>query len=76
MKAYMSTDMEGISGVSRRGYMLRDNPKGAEGRQLLLGDVNAAIARAFDGGATYAPAKDVIRFWPGPAPRCYIGCSL
>ena len=58
MRIYMSTDMEGVSGINRGNYVDRSDSLYAEGRKLQVGDVNAAIAGAFDGGATYALVSD------------------
>lgn len=58
MRIYMSTDMEGVSGINRGEYVDRSHPLYSEGRQLQTGDVNAAIAGAFDGGADYVLISD------------------
>jgi D-amino peptidase len=55
---YIMTDMEGISGVSCVEYTQPDQPLYAEGRKLLMGDVNAAVAGAFEGGATEVLVND------------------
>ena len=52
MKIYILCDMEGTSGIWRPEQVQRDSPQYAEGRELLAADVNAAIAGAFEGGAT------------------------
>jgi D-amino peptidase len=53
MKIYIATDLEGVSGVYRfeqsREY---GTPANTEARHLLIGEVNAAVAGASDGGAT------------------------
>jgi len=53
MRVYIETDLEGVSGVFRfeqsREYGTAANN---EARHLLMGEVNAAVAGAFDGGAT------------------------
>jgi D-amino peptidase len=54
MKVFIATDLEGVSGVyrfeqTRDAY---DSPANIEARHLLMGEVNAAICGAFDGGAT------------------------
>lgn len=69
MKIYISTDLEGISGVYRfaqtREY---GTPENIEARHLLMGEVNAAVAGAFDGGATRVVVRDghngAISFFP------------
>ena len=52
MKIYILCDMEGTSGIWRHEQVASSSPHYQEGRQLLMGDVNAAIAGAMDGGAT------------------------
>lgn len=58
MKIYIITDMEGISGIREQTMVQPAEPKYQEGRKLLMGDVNAAIAGAFDGGAEYVLVND------------------
>ncbi len=54
MRVYISVDMEGLAGVALREQVSRH--LGArqyhDGRRLLMAEVNAAVAGAFDGGAT------------------------
>lgn len=45
------TDMEGISGIRRGEEVSKGSPTYAHGQKLMMGDINAAIAGAFDGGA-------------------------
>lgn len=52
MKIYIHVDMEGTSGIWRREQVLSSEPQYAQGRELLMADVNAAVAGCFDGGAT------------------------
>jgi len=52
MRIYILCDMEGTSGIWRPEQVRRDAPQYTEGRDLLMADVNAAIAGAFDGGAS------------------------
>ena len=52
MKIYILCDMEGTSGIWRPEQVQQANPAYAEGRALLMADVNACIAGAFEGGAT------------------------
>ena len=52
MRIYVLCDMEGTSGIWRHEQVASSSPHYQEGRQLLMGDVNAAIAGAIDGGAT------------------------
>src|SRR3989442_11018483 len=58
MKIYIITDMEGVSGICNEQQVQRDSPAYAEGRQLLIGDINAAVAGAFEGGATEVVVND------------------
>jgi len=58
MKVYIMTDMEGISGINIPEMVGRDNPQYAYGRWCLTKDVNAAVAGAFEGGATEVIVND------------------
>ncbi|MDD4890065.1 MAG: M55 family metallopeptidase [Phycisphaerae bacterium] len=62
MKVYMMTDLEGVSGVvdfENRADDSRENQRRrAIMRRLLTGEVNAAIAGLFDGGATEVVVND------------------
>ena len=53
MKILIMTDLEGVCGVYRfeqtREY---GTPANLEARRLLMGEINAAVRGAFDGGAT------------------------
>jgi D-amino peptidase len=59
MKVYIATDLEGVSGVYRfdqtREY---GTPANIEARHLLMGEVNAAVCGAFEGGATRVVVHD------------------
>ena len=59
MKIYITTDLEGICGVYRfeqtREY---GTPANIEARHLLMGEVDAAVCGAFDGGATRVVVRD------------------
>lgn len=52
MRIFISVDMEGISGVERVEEIFRGMPGYQTFRQIMAGDVNAAIQGAVDGGAT------------------------
>jgi len=52
MKVFISADMEGVAGISAWEQCLAGGDDYALGRDLLLGEVNAAIAGALDAGAT------------------------
>jgi len=59
MKIYILADMEGISGIRTMPMVKRDSPgEYAEGRRLMMADMNAAIEAAFEGGATEVVACD------------------
>src|SRR5260370_4578563 len=48
-RVFMMTDAEGVAGVWRQD---QTDPKDAEMRQLLTGEINAAVQGFLDGGAT------------------------
>ncbi|MEM1601762.1 MAG: M55 family metallopeptidase [Candidatus Bathyarchaeia archaeon] len=58
VKIYILTDMEGISGIWRPEQVQKGTSEYERGRRLLCEDVNAAIAGAFDGGATEVVVLD------------------
>jgi D-amino peptidase len=58
MHVYIVVDMEGISGIVNIHQVSLGQPEFAEGRQLLAGDVNAAIAGAFEAGANRVVVSD------------------
>jgi D-amino peptidase len=59
MKVYILADMEGISGIRTMPQVKRDSPtEYAEGRRLMMDDMNAAIDAAFANGATEVVACD------------------
>jgi D-amino peptidase len=49
---YIVADMEGISGIVNLPQVALGTADFQEGRRLMAGDVNAAIAGAFEAGAT------------------------
>src|SRR5262249_58966899 len=53
---FMITDAEGVAGVCRQD---QTEPKDTEMRQLLTGEINAAVDGFFDGGA------DEVIVWDG-----------
>lgn len=58
VKVYISADMEGIAGVVDN---TQASPTGRDyeiGRRLMIGEVNAAIAGAFEAGATEVVVND------------------
>ncbi len=58
MKIYILADMEGISGIRRMEQVQRDSSEYAEGRTLMMKDINAAVDGAFAGGATKVVVAD------------------
>ncbi len=59
MKVYISVDMEGATGICCREQTNKGDPAYEEGRRLLTGDVNAAVAGALAGGATEVIVADM-----------------
>ena len=55
MKIFIMTDLEGISGISRKEQVDNSEPYALE---RLMADVNAAIRGAFDGGADEVYVED------------------
>ncbi len=51
MRIFISVDMEGISGVEKVEEIFRGMPAYQTFRQIMAGDVNAAVQGAIDGGA-------------------------
>jgi len=58
MKIYIATDMEGISGIWCPEQVQMGSVQYEAARRLLCADVNAAIAGAYDGGATEVTVLD------------------
>jgi D-amino peptidase len=58
MKIYIMTDMEGASGIRRQEECVTGTAPFEAARKYLIGDVNAAIAGCFDGGATAVCVSD------------------
>ena len=55
-KVYIFTDMEGCSGVT--GSEQISGERAAEGKQLMVEDMNACVAGCFDAGATEVVVRD------------------
>lgn len=51
MRVFISVDMEGVSGIEKVEECFRGMPGYQMGRQIMAGDVNAAIQGAIEGGA-------------------------
>lgn len=60
MRIYVSVDMEGLAGVALRQQISRylGGRHYQQGRRLVMAEVNAAVAGAFDGGATVVIVHD------------------
>ncbi len=58
MKILISADMEGISGITQWDMVTPGHAEYSRGRALMTGDVNAAIAGAFEAGATELVVSD------------------
>jgi D-amino peptidase len=58
MRAYISVDMEGIAGVSHPNPTARGDSGYAAAVDLMVGEANAAISGARDGGATEILVND------------------
>jgi D-amino peptidase len=58
MKVYISVDMEGIGGVSHSKPTERGDAGYPAAVSLMVGEANAAVAGAFDGGATDVLVND------------------
>jgi len=58
MKIYLSSDMEGTAGIVDWEQCVGPGPRYEEGRELLLAEVNAAIAGALDAGAETVVVND------------------
>ena len=58
MDVLISVDMEGVAGIATRGQTRPDGRDYAIGRALMTAEANAAIAGAFDGGATSVVVND------------------
>ena len=58
MQVFVSADMEGITGIAASEDVVRGEPEYERGKELLHGDVNAAVDGAFAGGATDVLVND------------------
>ena len=58
MKVLISTDIEGVAGVVSPQQTRAGNPEYERARLLMTHEANAAIAGAFDGGATEVLVND------------------
>jgi D-amino peptidase len=51
MRIVVMVDMEGITGICKREQTIPNDPLYAEGRELMIGDINAAVQGLVDAGA-------------------------
>lgn len=58
MQAFISADMEGVTGVAAPADVAKEEPEYERGVDLLHGDVNAAVEGAFDAGADDVVVND------------------
>ena len=58
MKVYISVDMEGVAGVNHPAPTARTDGRYPDAVALMVGEANAAIAGAFEGGATEVLVND------------------
>ena len=58
MRVYLSVDMEGLAGISHTAPTERGDAGYPDACRLMEGEANAAIAGAFDGGATEVTVND------------------
>lgn len=58
MKIFIITDLEGISGIDSMEMIQRGTPEFEYSVKRLMMDTNAAIAGAFEGGASYVEVRD------------------
>jgi D-amino peptidase len=58
MKVYISVDMEGITGVAVKAQVVEGHAAYERARRFMTSDINAAVAGAFDAGATEVVVND------------------
>lgn len=58
MQVYISIDMEGIAGIATLDQVIRGGHGYPRAQELMTAEANAAIAGAFDGGATKVVIND------------------
>jgi D-amino peptidase len=80
MRIFISADIEGVAGVVNGQQGSPGNPEYERARRLMTQEVNAAVAGAFDGGATYVLVNDshgpMVNLIPedlDPRAECIIG---
>ena len=72
MRIFISVDMEGISGVETVEEVFQGLPGYKTFRQIMAGDVNAAVQGAIEGGATDIVVSDSHGICAISAPRTSI----
>lgn len=58
MRVYIMADMEGIGGIVLREQVMPGTAQYAEARELFIGEVDAAVEGALQGGATHVIVRD------------------
>lgn len=58
MKVYISVDMEGITGIAVKAQVVEGHAAYERARRFMISDINAAVAGAFDAGATEVLVND------------------
>src|SRR3954466_15445232 len=58
VRVYISVDMEGVAGITHANPTRRGDYGYAQAVELMVGETNAAIEGAFDGGATDVTVND------------------
>jgi D-amino peptidase len=58
VKVYISVDMEGITGIAVKAQVVEGHPAYERARRFMTSDINAAVAGAFDAGATEVLVND------------------
>ena len=58
MDVFVSVDMEGVAGVTTARHVTRSTDDYPFARDLMIEEANAAVAGAFDGGATHVVVSD------------------
>ncbi len=71
MKVFVSIDMEGVAGLAHLQQVMNGSADYPESRRLMTEEANAAVAGAFDGGATAV----VIATATAPCTTCSPSCS-
>ncbi len=73
MKLYLSTDIEGTSGIVAWEQIIEGSAEYEQGRRLLTDEVNAVIVGAMEGGATEFVVNDSHHFMRNLHPQDLLG---